>query len=173
VFFVWLIVEAAVLLEALSTRWWGIVFEGANQQRTPLACQVGIAASFRPRGWRGQVAAVPEELRSVLCLIQSSLRNVSSDEFLRRFLIHVLPKGLVRIRHFGLFANRRRGRMLARCRALLGAEGCGAHPEIITQLRCPICTGPMLIIHRMTSSELYFRSGVTLTDPVRCGIDSS
>jgi hypothetical protein len=30
--------------------------------------------------------------------------TVSSDEFLRRFLIHVLPKGLVRIRHFGLFA---------------------------------------------------------------------
>ncbi len=40
------------------------------------------------------------------------------------------------------------------------------------QLRCPVCTGPMLIIHRMTSSELYFRSGVTLPDPVRCGIDS-
>ena len=104
---------------------------------------------------------------------KQKIMTVSSDEFLRRFLIHVLPKGLVRIRHFGLFANRRRGRMLARCRALLGAEGCGAHLEIITQLRCPICTGPMLIIHRMTSSELYFCSGVTLTDPVRCGIDSS
>jgi hypothetical protein len=34
--------------------------------------------------------------------------TVSADEFLRRFLLHVLPKGLVRIRHFGLFANRRR-----------------------------------------------------------------
>jgi hypothetical protein len=48
--------------------------------------------------------------------------TVSSDEFLRRFLIHVLPKGLVRIRHFGLFANRRRGGMLSRCRALLGGR---------------------------------------------------
>ena len=99
--------------------------------------------------------------------------TLSADEFLRRFLIHVLPKGLVRIRHFGLFANRRRGRMLSRCRALLGAEGCGTHPEITTQLRCPVCTGPMLIIDRMTSSELYFPPGLTLTDPNRCSVDSS
>jgi hypothetical protein len=63
--------------------------------------------------------------------------------------------------------------MLSRCRALLGAEGCGTHPEITTQFRCPICTGPMLIIDRMTSSELYFRPGLILTDPNRCSIDSS
>jgi hypothetical protein len=99
--------------------------------------------------------------------------TVSSHEFLRRFLIHVLPKGLVRIRHFGLFANRRRGRMLARCRVLLGLESCATAPEVAPQLRCPVCKGPMLIIGRMTSSELYFRSVLTPTDPVRCGIDSS
>jgi hypothetical protein len=46
--------------------------------------------------------------------------TVSAEEFLRRFLIHVLPKGLVRIRHFGLFANRRRAASLLRCRSLLG-----------------------------------------------------
>ena len=103
---------------------------------------------------------------------KQKIMTVSSHEFLRRFLIHVLPKGLVRIRHFGLFANRRRGRMLSRCRALLGAEG-GTHPEINTQLRCPVCTGPMLIIDRMTSSELYFRPGLALTDPNMCSVDSS
>ncbi len=43
---------------------------------------------------------------------------VSADVFLRRFLIHVLPKGLVRI-HFGLFANRKRSASLLRCRFLL------------------------------------------------------
>jgi len=43
-------------------------------------------------------------------------------EFLRRFLLHVLPKGFVRIRHFGLFANRRRKAKLAHCRALLAAQ---------------------------------------------------
>jgi hypothetical protein len=104
---------------------------------------------------------------------KQKIMTVSSDEFLRRFLVHVLPKGLVRIRHFGLFANRRRGSMLARCRVLLGADDCATDLEITAQLRCPVCTGPMLIIDRMTSSELYFRSGLTLTDPVRCGIDSS
>ena len=39
---------------------------------------------------------------------KQKLMTLPADEFLRRFLLHVLPKGLVRIRHFGLFANRRR-----------------------------------------------------------------
>src|SRR2546428_10032385 len=41
------------------------------------------------------------------------------DEFLRRFLLHVVPDGFVRIRHFGLLANRRRAAALAQCRTLL------------------------------------------------------
>ena len=99
--------------------------------------------------------------------------TVSADEFLRRFLVHVLPKGLVRIRHFGLFANRRRGSMLSRCRALLGGDDCATDPEITAQLRCPVCTGPMLVVERMTSSQLHFHSGLILPDPHRCSIDSS
>jgi hypothetical protein len=63
--------------------------------------------------------------------------------------------------------------MLARCRALLGVEGCTTHPDITTQLRCPVCTGPMLVIERMTSSQLLFRSGLILPDPQRCSLDSS
>ena len=59
--------------------------------------------------------------------------TVSADEFLRRFLIHVLPKGLVRIRHFGLFANRRRGDMLSLCRNLLSAH-CPNDPDTTTHL---------------------------------------
>jgi hypothetical protein len=46
--------------------------------------------------------------------------TLSGAEFLRRFLLHVLPKGFVRIRHFGLLANRARKTKLARCRELLG-----------------------------------------------------
>jgi hypothetical protein len=45
------------------------------------------------------------------------IMTVSAHEFLRRFLLHVLPGRLVRIRHFGLFANRRRSAALERCRA--------------------------------------------------------
>ena len=103
---------------------------------------------------------------------KQKIMTVSADEFLRRFLIHVLPKGLVRIRHFGLFANRRRSNTLARCRAFLGVDDCANDTEI-THLRCPVCTGPMLVIERMTSSQLHFRSGLILPDPQRCSLDSS
>lgn len=50
------------------------------------------------------------------------MRTMTLDgvEFLRRFLLHLLPKGFVRIRHFGLLANRGRREKLAQCRALLG-----------------------------------------------------
>jgi Putative transposase/Transposase zinc-binding domain len=50
-----------------------------------------------------------------------SLMTISADEFIRRFLLHVLPRGFQRIRQFGLLANRRRGEQLARCRRLLSA----------------------------------------------------
>ena len=45
---------------------------------------------------------------------------LSLDEFLRRFLLHLLPKGFVRIRHFGFLANRRRATLLPLCFQLLG-----------------------------------------------------
>ncbi len=47
-------------------------------------------------------------------------RSLSADEFIRRFLLHVLPKGYVRIRHFGLLAGRYRTAKLNRCRELFG-----------------------------------------------------
>jgi hypothetical protein len=104
---------------------------------------------------------------------KQKIMTVAADEFLRRFLIHVLPKGLVRIRHFGLFANRRRSSMLARCRAVLGARDCATNPEITTQLRYPVCTGTMLVIERMTCKQIRFRSDLMTLDPLRCSVDSS
>lgn len=50
-----------------------------------------------------------------------SSMTLDADEFMRRFLLHVLPRGFQRLRQFGLLANRRRGE-LARCRQLLGAS---------------------------------------------------
>jgi hypothetical protein len=47
------------------------------------------------------------------------LMRLALDEFLRRFFLHVLPRGFVRIRHFGLFAHRRRAALLPLCFALL------------------------------------------------------
>jgi len=103
---------------------------------------------------------------------KQKIMTVSADEFLRRFLSHVLPKGLVRIRHFGLFANRRRGDMLSRCRDLLSVH-CANDPDTTTHLPCPVCAGPMFIIERLTSSQLYFQSALTMPDPQRCSLDSS
>jgi hypothetical protein len=59
--------------------------------------------------------------------------RLTADEFIRRFLLHVLPKRFVRIRHYGLLAGRNVGTKLARCRQLLGVpdgeppvERCGS-----------------------------------------------
>ena len=46
--------------------------------------------------------------------------TLEAVEFVRRFLMHVLPSGFVRVRHYGLLANRHRREKLARCRELLG-----------------------------------------------------
>jgi hypothetical protein len=73
------------------------------------------------------------------------------DEFLRRFLLHILPTGFMRIRHFGLLANRTRHPTLDRCRHLLHqppppAEGVSlSTAALMLQLtgldltRCPVC----------------------------------
>jgi hypothetical protein len=96
---------------------------------------------------------------------KQKVMTVSTDEFLRRFLIHVLPRNLVRIRHFGLFANRRRAASLLRCRALLNTI-------VPPQHRCPLCSEPMLIIERMTNFQLLVRCfRVSTTNPQ--GFDSS
>jgi hypothetical protein len=76
--------------------------------------------------------------------------TLATDEFLRRFLLHVVPRGFMRIRHFGLLANRTRRAVLARCRALLGQPSVDDAPlESVAALmgrlmgidkaRCPIC----------------------------------
>ena len=55
--------------------------------------------------------------------------RLGAVEFVRRFLLHVLPRGFVRVRHYGLFANRQRRARLARCRELLAQPEPEARPE--------------------------------------------
>jgi hypothetical protein len=104
---------------------------------------------------------------------KKKLMTVSAHEFLRRFLLHVLPGGLVRIRHFGLFANRRRGTALARCSELLGTVVSAERPEATNLPRCPACSATMLVIERITSAQLYFQPHLSLTNHRRCSVDSS
>ena len=61
--------------------------------------------------------------------------TLSPDEFIRRFLLHVLPKGFHRIRHYGLLASAGRKANIARARELLAAP---APPRPKTPLRCRI-----------------------------------
>jgi hypothetical protein len=64
------------------------------------------------------------------------------------------------------------GDMLSRCRDLLSAQGAN-EPDAPTHWRCPVCAGPMLIIERLTSSQLYFQSALIMPDSQRCSLDSS
>jgi putative transposase/transposase-like zinc-binding protein len=84
--------------------------------------------------------------------------KLTIDEFIRRFLIHVLPPGFHRIRHYGLFATSGRAHNLAQARALLGLrqlprETAAAEPadtDATPRLAhpCPCCGGRMIIIER-------------------------
>jgi hypothetical protein len=94
---------------------------------------------------------------------QQKLMTLSLDEFLRRFLLHLLPKGFVRIRHFGFLANRSRSTLLPLCFAALGTVPAPREPETTTQesdplWRCPNCGGPMAVIERLTAAQIQLRS---------------
>jgi Putative transposase len=83
---------------------------------------------------------------------ENKIMTVPSDEFLRRFLIHVLPKGLVRIRDLGLFANRRHAASLQRRRSLLGTQACADRAATAaSQHPCP-----MMVVERLTAQDLRY-----------------
>jgi hypothetical protein len=101
---------------------------------------------------------------------EQKLMTVEQDEFLRRFLLHLLSKGFVRIRHFGFLANRRRATLLPLCFHLLGAaQEPPAQQELSSASdshdlwRCPNCGGPMKVIERLTAAEIQLRSPPLLT----------
>jgi hypothetical protein len=91
--------------------------------------------------------------------------TLPAEEFLRRFLIHTLPRGFVRIRSFGYLANRRRAVLLAVCQQLLEANTRQRAPTPLTPdnrsprtWRCPQCGGPMVVIERLTAQQIQWES---------------
>jgi len=89
--------------------------------------------------------------------------SLDAVEFLRRFLLHVLPRGLVKIRHFGWMANRNRSAALERCRELLAAAASADDPAAILsrerrqalERRCPACgQGRLHIVAWLSAAEL-------------------
>ena len=87
---------------------------------------------------------------------RSKVMTLAVDEFIRRFLIHVLPSGFHRIRHYGLFANGGRAENIARARQLLNVPA--AQPQShdtaaaddgepnLSSYPCPCCGGRMIVI---------------------------
>ncbi len=118
----------------------------------------------------------------------SKVMTVDGVEFVRRFLQHVLPTGFVRIRHFGLLANRCRDEKLARCRVLLGTAASSMPtagppdeplPEVVidhavdrimdvaveSQQCCPACgTGRMVVVETIHRSPPGLVSSPTASD---------
>jgi hypothetical protein len=99
---------------------------------------------------------------------QTKVMSLAVEEFLRRFLLHVLPKGFVRIRHYGLLASVNVATKLRRCRQLLGQETPVTPPTCknwidrvvewtgTNPMRCPQCQGTLN------------RSVLTKAHPVTC-----
>jgi hypothetical protein len=93
---------------------------------------------------------------------RSKTMTLSADEFLRRFVQHVLPKGFVKVRHYGLLANRCREERLALCRRLLLVETvCAALAEGATEavddkptvtIRCPHCGSRRIVCLALPSA---------------------
>ncbi len=93
------------------------------------------------------------------------LMTLDVEEFLRRFLLHLLPRGFVRIRNFGFLANRQRAILLPLCFQLLhGSENITAssasppthQPQLLWN--CPVCGGTMHVVERLTATQLLLRS---------------
>ena len=100
------------------------------------------------------------------------LMTLHVNEFLRRFLLHVLPPGFVRIRHFGFLSTRNRSKLLPVCLRALQSynrfhSGLCQHTGRVIQriipsiLRvvflCPHCQGEMVILERLTAFDLRYR----------------
>ena len=88
------------------------------------------------------------------------IMTLSATEFLRRFCQHVLPRGFVRIRHFGYLASAHRTSLLALARLQLDcqrqSDPCIPNPQLATW-RCPRCGANMQIGPNLTSQQLAFR----------------
>ena len=109
-------------------------------------------------------------------------------EFIRRFLLHVLPAGFVRIRRYGFLANRVCREKLARCRALLGAEATAEPREAEPGPRadgavegppaahaCPACgAGRMVLVETLSATPAHPGGRVAREPtPERAGFDTS
>jgi hypothetical protein len=109
------------------------------------------------------------------------LRTVTAEEFIRRFLLHVLPDGFMKIRHFGILANRYKKENIKLCRELLGDNTPTPEPEkksaseLMLDLtgtditKCPCCNKGKMIV----TMEMPYPSRRAVMRPYAAYVDSS
>lgn len=92
---------------------------------------------------------------------RQKVMRLTTDEFIRRFLMHVLPDGFHRIRHYGLLASAQRKTNIAKVRALIGASPSEQEPPseddptpFTLREPCPCCGGTMLIIETFKRGQV-------------------
>jgi len=88
------------------------------------------------------------------------MMTVSAEEFIRRFLLHVLPKSFVRIRHFGFMANYQRSTSFELCRRMLQMAPDLPSPETgsaPSARLCPTCQTPLTVVERLTAVQIAWR----------------
>jgi hypothetical protein len=93
--------------------------------------------------------------------IKRPLMTLTAEEFLRRFLMHMLPRGFIRIRFFGYLASRRRAVSLPLCKQLLEADPRSISPPPTVPAPpqalwvCPRCSGQMVVVERLTAQQIH------------------
>jgi hypothetical protein len=106
---------------------------------------------------------------------RKKVMTLSTGEFIRRFLIHVLPQGFHRIRHYGLLASGTRADNIARARELLGAAKPEGQPTAAavdpSKPTCPCCGGRMIVIEVFARGATPRRRPTAPTSVIR--IDTS
>jgi hypothetical protein len=96
--------------------------------------------------------------------------TISAEEFIRRFLLHVLPKSFVRIRHFGFMANYQRSTSFELCRQLLKMAPVLPPAESTSATLvwlCPNCQTPLTVVERLTAAHIAWRF------TAKCYLDTS
>jgi Putative transposase len=92
------------------------------------------------------------------------LMTLPVDEFLRRFLLHLLPRGFMRIRNFGFLANRQRAPLPPLCFRLLqpsdqpAADATSPAQPAHSLWQCPFCGGTMRVVECLSAAQLLLRS---------------
>ena len=133
--------------------------------------RVGIT-NHRLRALDVERQTVSFEYKDYADQARKKLMTLTLEEFLRRFRLHLLPERFVKIRHFGLLANRHRHTRIAEARVALkarpiilslpsnaAAESAQASPEPV----CPHCHRPGLCLIRVTHAD-YYRTRPAYTD---------